>query len=104
MNLLTSKTVWELHICNLKLNFACICREVNEEFLEFECHLKFDHSILKSGTLYEYCVCGADHPDKSEYLHDVNWKDNTIRKRYLRVPVPVSRSIEKGKNCFQSHI
>ncbi len=69
-----------------------MCREVNEEFLEFECHLKLDYDVLRgSGIPFKYCVYGTNHDDEFEYLHGApGWRDD-IRNRCLRVT-------GKGKN------
>ncbi len=75
-----------------------MCREVKEEFLELECHLKFDFDVIKgSGTPYKYCVYGTNHADEYEFLHGAPapqaWRDY-IRNRCLRV----NKKPENGKN------
>ena len=81
-------------VCYLQLN---LCREVNEDLLEFECHLKLDIDVLRgSGIAYKYCVYGTNYADEFEYLHGAptqRWKDH-IRNRCLRVNYKPG----KGKN------
>ncbi len=80
------------------LIFCVYYREVNEEFLEFECPLKLEFRILMSpGVLYKYCVYGVDHPDESEYLHDAprGWRD-----RVLNRCLTVKKEPRNSKNCF----
>ena len=76
-----------------------LCREVNEEFLEFECHLKLDVDVLRgSGIPYKYCVYGADHAYQFEHLYgapSAGWGDNYISSRCLRVNIDRP---EKSKN------
>ena len=66
-----------------------MCREMNEEFLELECHLKFDFDVLRgSGIPYKYCVYGTNHAKEFEYLHGAppyNISKESIRNRCLRV-------------------
>ncbi len=73
-------------VCNLQLNLCC--REVNEDFLEFECHLKLDFDVLRgSGVPYKYCVYETNYADEFEYLHGAptqGWRDH-ISNRCLRV-------------------
>ncbi len=76
-----------------------LCREVNEEFLEFECHLKLDVHILRcTGIPYKYCVYGNDHTDDHfEYLYGVprrGWIRDITWNRCLRVNYKPG----KGKN------
>ncbi len=82
-------------VCNLQLNLCC--REVKEDFLEFECHLKFDFDVLRgSGVPYKYCVYGTNYADVFEYLHGAptrGWRDH-VRNRCLRV----NSKPGKGKN------
>ncbi len=94
-------------VSNLKLNFACMCREVNEEFLEFECHMKFDFDVLRGhGIPYKYCVFGTDHADMFEYLHGAppqGWR-NSIRNRCLRVNNKPGKGIYDFVSRDQCHI
>ena len=68
---------------------ACMCREVNEELLEFECHLKLDYDILRGTKIpYKYYVYGTNHSVEFEYLHGAlpqRQRDYNIRNRCLRV-------------------
>ncbi len=69
-----------------------MCREVNEDFLEFECHLKLDVDILSSGIPYKYFVYGTNRADVSEYLHDVQgWETRCLR---------MNNQSEESKNYF----
>ena len=64
---------------------------MNEEFLEFECHLKLDYDVLRgTGSPYKYCVYRTNHVDEFEYLHgvpspqgqrDINW-NRCLRVNY----------------------
>ncbi len=81
-------------VYNLQLN---LCREVNEDFLEFECHQMFDFDVLSgAGIPYKYCIYTTNHTDEYEYLHGAPsppaWKD-IIRNRCLRV----NNTPRKGK-------
>ncbi len=81
-----------------------MCREVNEEVLEFECHLKIDvHFLNEKGIPYKYCVYGVDHAaDEYEYFHSTpytGWRE--IWNRCLRVNY---RPSEKSKNYMVREI
>ena len=69
---------------------------MNEEFLEFECHLKLDFDVLRGTEIpYKYCVHGTDHANELEYLHGKpaqGWRD--YRNRCLRV----NNTPGRGKN------
>ncbi len=70
---------------------------MNEEYLEFECHLKFDYDVLRgTGVPYKYCVYGTNHANEYEYLHGAppQRQRDIIRNRCLRV----NNTPGKGKN------
>ncbi len=71
---------------------------MNEEFLEFECYLKFDFDVLRgTGSPYKYCVYGTNHAGEFEYLHGApspQGQRDIIRNRCLRV----NNTPGKGKN------
>ena len=62
---------------------------MNEEFLEFECHLKFDFDVLRGTEIpYKYCVHGTNHAKEYEYLHGAPPRSvpkDSIRNRCLKV-------------------
>ncbi len=82
-----------------------MCREVKEDFLEFECHLKLDYDVLRgTGVPYKYCVYETNHADEYEYLHGApspqGWIDY-IRNRCLRVNY---RPGNGKNNCFSRSV
>lgn len=60
-----------------------ICREWNEELLEYECELSMDSDILKGSVAYKYCV--QESKQKECYERIYGSPGSNIVNRCLRL-------------------